>query len=326
MIMLFHRNLIHIFFRRKCNLTFFRFSQIIRHLFTIHIFLQPQINISVLIRIQKIIAFILGIMHAEGILDIFCQRMYLQGQVTAAHGIQKIKTDREFRSVSAVYPLAQKFLWAVECHIHGRSLHRDISKLHVDTVFLRYSIKAPGQIFLLLTNSEILLHPVTAPDAGIKIRLQTERFLHKLPESIPESLACHQLRMILFFRLQHIIKGIVSLFFIAVCQSPFNEKSDLIFRQNRRIPIRQIPVSHACTVAKLNLPSRDIAVDIQVALSNQASSHTYKNRHAIGSFHLFFHSFQLLTVIEIFQLFVAEDAENTVICDIIFKLLQPFFF
>ena len=162
---------------------------------------------------------------------------YLQGQVTAAHGIQKIKTDREFRSVSAVYPLTQKFLWAVECHIHGRSLHRDISKLHVDTVFLRYSIKAPGQIFLLLTNAKILLHPVPAPDAGIKIRLQTERRLCKLPESIPESLACHQLRMILFFRLQHIIKGLVPLFFIAVCQSPLDEKSDLIFRQNRRICI-----------------------------------------------------------------------------------------
>ena len=176
-------------------------------------------------------------MHTEGILDIFCQRMYLQGQVTAAHGIQKIKTDREFRSVSAVYPLTQKFLWAVECHIHGRSLHRDISKLHVDTVFLRYSIKAPGQIFLLLTNAKILLHPVPAPDAGIKIRLQTERRLCKLPESIPESLACHQLRMILFFRLQHIIKGLVPLFFIAVCQSPLDEKSDLIFRQNRRICI-----------------------------------------------------------------------------------------
>ena len=51
MIMLFHRNLIHIFFRRKCNLTFFRFSQIIRHLFTIHIFFQSQVNVGVLVSI-----------------------------------------------------------------------------------------------------------------------------------------------------------------------------------------------------------------------------------------------------------------------------------
>ncbi len=90
MIMFFDRYFIDIFLCIKSKFSAGSLFQFPDHLPGINVVLQPQIHISFFIfcTVQDIIAFVLGVMHSEGLLNVFGQRMYLKGKISASHGIQ----------------------------------------------------------------------------------------------------------------------------------------------------------------------------------------------------------------------------------------------
>ena len=89
---------------------------------------QIHIGFFFLVGVQKIVALILGIVHAKLILDIFGQRMNLEGKVSASHGIQEIEADGKFRAEPGIDPLSQKGTRTVKHQIHGRQLHGYIAE------------------------------------------------------------------------------------------------------------------------------------------------------------------------------------------------------
>ncbi|MNT10880.1 hypothetical protein D3C72_1457330 [compost metagenome] len=82
--------------------------QIGHHRLRIGTVFHPQIHFGALLCRQNVIAFILGVMHAEMLLDVFRQRVHLEAEVLPADGIQQVKTDREFGAETGVYALAQQ--------------------------------------------------------------------------------------------------------------------------------------------------------------------------------------------------------------------------
>ena len=60
-----------------------------------------QVDLRVWLGIEQVIAFILGVMQAELLLNITGQGMDLQRQIAAAHGIEQVETDGEFCAEAA---------------------------------------------------------------------------------------------------------------------------------------------------------------------------------------------------------------------------------
>ena len=116
MIVFFDRNFVDIFFSWEKFFSFFCCTKFPPHLFFIHAFFETEVYIRflVFIGIQKIVALILRIWHAEFFIDIFGQRMYLQGKVLTAHRIQQVKTDLEFCAEPAVDSFTQQFMRRIE--------------------------------------------------------------------------------------------------------------------------------------------------------------------------------------------------------------------
>ncbi len=68
----------------------------------------PQINFRTRLGLQQVITFVLGVVHAKVLLNIFGKRMDLEAKILPADGIEKIKTDRKFRAKAGVDFFAQQ--------------------------------------------------------------------------------------------------------------------------------------------------------------------------------------------------------------------------
>ena len=101
--------------------------------------------------------------------------MDLKRQIAASHGIQKVKTNGELRAKTAVNPFSQKLMRTIHYQVDSWYFYGYATICKIQAIFLGYSVETPREILLLRIQSEILLHPVTAPYAGIKIRFHSER-------------------------------------------------------------------------------------------------------------------------------------------------------
>ena len=107
----------------ELNLPSLRRTQICRHLLPINILFQPEVNASVLARVEKVIAFVLRVGHPELFLDILRQRMHLKGEVSAVHGVEKIKADRKLCAKASVHRIPQQLPWMLENQIDRRDFN-----------------------------------------------------------------------------------------------------------------------------------------------------------------------------------------------------------
>ena len=69
---------------------------------------QIHIGVGFFHRVQNVVAFVLRVVHSELVLNVLRQRMHLQAQILAVHGVQHIEADREFLAKAGVYLVAQQ--------------------------------------------------------------------------------------------------------------------------------------------------------------------------------------------------------------------------
>ena len=112
MIVFFCGELIRIFSGREIQLSLCRKTKIAFHIRTIRRLCQTKIDVGFLgSTIQVIIAFILRKRHSKILNHILLVWMHLQGQIASFHGIQKIITNRIFRSKSRKPFFPNQLLW-----------------------------------------------------------------------------------------------------------------------------------------------------------------------------------------------------------------------
>ena len=102
--------------------------------------------------------------------------MYLQGKILSSHSVKQVKPDRKLCAESAVHALAEQFMWCIQNKILCRNLQHFSADFQIQTVLLRDTVKAPGEVFLRSIKTEVFFHPLTAPHARIKVRLHTKWF------------------------------------------------------------------------------------------------------------------------------------------------------
>ena len=324
MIVFFYRDFVDIFFRRERFFSFFCCTKIALHLRLIHIFLQTEIDerLFLLIRIEQIIAFILCVRHTKFFVDIFRQRMYLQGKILASHSIEQVKPDRKLCAEPAVHTLTEQLMRCIQNKILRRNLQHFSADFQIQTVLLRDTVKAPGEVFLRSIKTEVFFHPLTAPHARIKVRLHTKWFSGKLGKRTSEGISGCENRHIFFLCIKKIRKSLISFFFITVCQTPFDEKASLIFGKNRIITVGTVPVRHSRTVTKLYLPAGQIAVNQKICFCEQLCRGSDENhKTALHCFDFSFGFFQFFFFKPGIDRFVAHNAKNTVVRNIILKFL-----
>ena len=73
--------------------------------------------------VEKVVAFVLRVIHPKFFLDIFRQWMNLQREIAAAHGVQKIEPDRKLRSKTSVNCIAQQLSRVRKYKINRGNFH-----------------------------------------------------------------------------------------------------------------------------------------------------------------------------------------------------------
>src|SRR5579871_4565596 len=112
------------------------------HGIAIYVVLDAEIDASILAGIQKVIAFVLGVLHPELVPDILRFRVNLQREVSAAHGIEEIKANGEFSSKPSVNTLAEQLARVQQRQVHRRNFHTGRAEPEQQAVLLRNAVEA----------------------------------------------------------------------------------------------------------------------------------------------------------------------------------------
>src|ERR1017187_7444890 len=84
----------------------------------VNIFLQTEIDGRVRAGVEQVITFVLRVVHAEMVLDVFGQRMHLERQMATAHRVEKIEADGKFIAESRVNRVTKQLAWLVKHQIN----------------------------------------------------------------------------------------------------------------------------------------------------------------------------------------------------------------
>ena len=307
-------NFVDVFFRIKRPAASIGLFQRRHHFFGIHAFLQAQVDMGAFLCVQDVIGFILCVGHAEGAVDVLCQRVYLQGQVLAAHGVQKIEADGELRSEPAVDLGTQKFLRMGQDQVHGRQFHLSGAEIQQDRVFFRHTVKAPGKVLLVFVQSADVLHPLAAPDTGVEVRLRPEGTFDALRQSVPDGIACGEFRCI-FVQVHEPVHIVEAFLFVFVKHAPFDEESALDFPKGIFLWVVEEEVGHAPAVAQLHLPARHIPVKQRAVddLRCPGANHQHPPAFRLCQGGFFLCLCQLFFVNQVLQHTIEHGAENPVL-------------
>src|SRR4029077_15979931 len=120
--------------------------------------------------IQKVIALVLSVSNAELFLDVFRQRMNLQREVSAFHGVQEIEAYGEFRAKSRMHGISQKLARMVKNQIDCRNFEHYVSKREPDGVLFGKAIEAPCIVWRFGIEATDLPQPLPAPRTRIEER------------------------------------------------------------------------------------------------------------------------------------------------------------
>src|ERR671919_1703768 len=115
--------------------------------------------------IDDVIALVLRVAHPEPPMDVRRERMHLQGQVAATHGIEEIEPNRELRTESPVDWLAEQRAGFSEDQVDGRYLDAYRTEPQAGAVFLRNTVEAPGEVPGSPIEVADLFHPLPTPGA-----------------------------------------------------------------------------------------------------------------------------------------------------------------
>src|SRR5579863_6798200 len=96
MVVLSRRKPVHIRFGPERMAICLSGLQFLYHRLAIYTVFNAEIDAPVLIGIEKIITFVLGVLHSECVANVFSLRVHLKREIPATHGIQEVEADREF--------------------------------------------------------------------------------------------------------------------------------------------------------------------------------------------------------------------------------------
>ena len=225
-----------------------------------------------------------------------------------------------------MHATAEKFLRAIKSKIHRREFHGHGAERKIDRVLFRHAVKAPGEILLFRSGSQRVLHPFSAPDAGVKIGLQTEGSAGDRFQSRAKCVAADHFKIVIVVGVYHEVSALKILLLVPVRQSPLDEISDFVFCQNRIISIRAVPVADSSAVPELDLPSGKIAKDMDIRLREQLGSETDQHYQSLGFPDPFPKRPDLVLIVEGFHFLMTNNAEDPVVCDEVFKFLHSLLF
>ena len=115
------------------------------------------------------------VVHSEFVLDVFGQRMNLERQVAAQHGVQEVEANWKFGAKAPVDSITKKFLWMAEDEIKCRNFNADTPEVEKETVFFGDAVEAPGIVWGFVVEAENVAHPLAAPRSGIEKWHDAER-------------------------------------------------------------------------------------------------------------------------------------------------------
>ena len=283
MVMFPDRNPVDVLFRIKTAAPGLGLFQIRCHFFGNHPFLNPQedCRIPLLIRFQDVIAFVLRIVHAEVLLDIFRQRMNLQGKVSSLHGIQKIETDGELGTETPVHPLSQELMGMGQDQIDTGKDQAGVPDGEAEAVFLGNTVKAPGQVTGFCRYPQSAAEPLPAPYARVEIRLCPEGAADSQVQRMAIRLSRDHFRIAGLIRVHHQVNPGEQGRLQAVGNAPQDKITIFVFCQERIVPVFQSPVSPAGPIPELDFPSGDIGIQQRIPAGKQRSPRAAYDNQAV---------------------------------------------
>ena len=163
-----------------------------------------------------------------------------------------------------------------EDEVDRRRLEDDPAHVHEERVLLRHAVEAPGVVLLRRVEVELLLHPLSAPHAGVEVGHHAERTRRGDFESAPERRPRHHLRLG-SVRVEDVVHPVVAHALVSVERTPVGKEAALV--ETKRVLARVViqPVGEPSrTEALLNLPARHVGVHVDVAFGT-----AHRRRHTI---------------------------------------------
>ena len=191
----------------------------------VHSVPEAQVYHGTLFGVHEIIALVLGVVHAEFFLDVLGEGMHLQAQVAAVDGVEKVETDGKLVAKAGVHRIAQQLNGVSENEIDGGDLDDVFIKFEQQAVFLRHTVETPGVIRGRRFQPEALLHPLSAPGAGIKKGHQAERTSCRFPESLHHRRSLDHFGLPRNIGVQQEVPPVKKRLLEPVAHSPVNEES-----------------------------------------------------------------------------------------------------
>ena len=190
--------------------------------------------------------------------------MDLKGQVLAADGVQKVKADGKLGAEPGIDLFAQQLPGVCQDQVHGRQFENPVAKVQKQGVLLRDAVETPGIIGLAFVEAADFFHPLSAPDAGIKIGNSAERAPGEPPQGIANGRARHHFRLAGAVGVNKIIDLVEPAHFVLVGDPPFDEISPLEFAKYIFVEVGAVVIGHAPAVAELDLPAGHVQIEAEV--------------------------------------------------------------
>ena len=239
------------------------------HIGDLHALFQAQIYAGAFFRVQDVIALVLRVSHAKIPMNIVGRRMHLQGQVLAADRIKEIEADGELRAEPGIHFGAKELPGMAQNEIHGRPLQHRSVEVEADTVLLRHSVEAPCVVVHLRIQPADLLHPLAAPDPGVKIRNNPERSRDFLPKRLLKEIAPDHHIVIVPVGVDEILHLVHEGHLPLVRNAPLKEISLLEFLQDILVRLVREVAGHTGAIAQLDLPAAHVRVDAEALVSQE---------------------------------------------------------
>ena len=262
-VVLLSRDLVDELLRVKRRAALLCHLQLRDHIGDLYTLFQAQIYAGALFRVQNVIALVLRVSHAKIPMNIVCRRVHLQRQVLAADRIQKVEPYRKLRAKPGVHFGAQQRLRMTEDQVHGRHLQHCTVQVEADAVLLRHTVKAPCVVVHFRIQPAYLLHPLTAPDSGVKIRNDPERSRDLLPKHLLKEVTPDHHVVFIPVGIDEVLHLVHEGHLPLVRDAPLQKIPLLEFLQYIFVRLVREIARHAGTVAQLDLPAAHVGVDAQ---------------------------------------------------------------
>ena len=329
-VVLFDRPAFHVLFGIERSAAVLRRFQFGDHHFGLDVFPQTEINASIFLHIEHVIALVLCVKHAEMLADVFGQRMHLQAQVAPVHGIEEIETNGKFCAKTGIYILSQQLPWLVINQVNRGYFHRGSIKIEQQAVLLRHTIETPGIVHRRPVEVAYFLHPLPAPGARIEKRDHAERLGSRLFQGSPYRFAGSHFRAAFGVGVQHKIPVRHEFSFQAVAHPPVGKIGAFVHpAEFQRLVVDTETGYGLAPHPLLDFPARHVCINQQVpALRCYRSACAIHHHQAPGIPDACLHGCQLLRVEKLFDGKPGHVAENAVvghigICEAVdFRLTQ----